>query len=49
VHTLRPGDKTNIADLRLLCANCHRIVHAKAPWLMLDELIALLGADIKAE
>jgi 5-methylcytosine-specific restriction protein A len=43
VHTLRPGDKTRLADLRLLCANCHRMVHAKLPWLTLAELIDLLG------
>ena len=43
VHTLRPGDKTRLADLRLLCANCHRMVHAKSPWLTLEELINLLG------
>ena len=42
VHTLRLGDKTKLADLRLLCANCHRMVHAKSPWLTLTELINLL-------
>ncbi|WP_421989133.1 HNH endonuclease [Roseococcus sp.] len=23
LHTLRPGDKTKIADLVLVCSNCH--------------------------
>nr|WP_262379931.1 hypothetical protein [Pseudomonas sp. WS 5414] len=27
MHTLQPGDKTKLADLALLCANCHRVVH----------------------
>jgi 5-methylcytosine-specific restriction protein A len=38
VHQLRPGAKTRLSDLHLLCANCHRTVHAKRPWLTLDEL-----------
>lgn len=42
VNSLRPGDKTKLNDLRLLCANCHRMVHAKSPWLNLQELIELL-------
>jgi HNH endonuclease len=25
--TLRPGDKTHIDDLALICANCHRVLH----------------------
>jgi predicted HNH restriction endonuclease len=42
VHTLEPGEKTKIADLRLLCANCHRMVHAKRPWLTMEQLAALV-------
>lgn len=38
VHELRPGDKTRLEDLALLCANCHRMVHRKRPWLTLAEL-----------
>jgi 5-methylcytosine-specific restriction protein A len=38
VHQLRPGVKTKLSDLHLLCANCHRMVHAKRPWLTLDQL-----------
>ena len=38
VYQLRPGAKTRLADLHLLCANCHRMVHAKRPWLTLDQL-----------
>jgi 5-methylcytosine-specific restriction enzyme A len=42
VHALKPGDKTKAEDLRLLCSNCHRMVHAKRPWLTIDELTAAL-------
>jgi 5-methylcytosine-specific restriction protein A len=31
-----------VGDLRLLCANCHRMVHAKRPWLTMEELAAVL-------
>ncbi|MFC7754669.1 HNH endonuclease [Tsukamurella soli] len=33
--------QTELTDLVLLCANCHRIVHNKSPWLTFDELRAL--------
>jgi 5-methylcytosine-specific restriction protein A len=42
VRTLKPGDKTKVRDLRLLCSNCHRMVHAKRPWLTMDQLVASL-------
>lgn len=38
VHQLRPGTKTRLTDLHLLCANCHRMVHAKRQWLTMDQL-----------
>lgn len=38
VHLLSPGVKTHLTDLHLLCANCHRMVHAKRPWFTLSEL-----------
>jgi 5-methylcytosine-specific restriction protein A len=36
------GQKTRLADLALVCANCHRMIHARRPWLTLDELRGLL-------
>lgn len=42
VHTLVAGGKTNIADLALLCANCHRVVHSARRWLTVDQLKLLL-------
>jgi 5-methylcytosine-specific restriction enzyme A len=37
VHELRAGDRTKLADLRLVCANCHRMIHARRPWLTVEE------------
>ncbi|WP_232209699.1 HNH endonuclease [Rhodobacter ferrooxidans] len=42
VSSLTIGEKTKVSDLVLLCANCHRMVHAKAPWLTVAALKALL-------
>jgi 5-methylcytosine-specific restriction enzyme A len=42
VETLVEGSKTKLEDLALLCANCHRMIHARRPWLTLDELRQLL-------
>ena len=36
VHTLRPGDRTKVDELALVCANCHRMIHARRPWLVRD-------------
>jgi 5-methylcytosine-specific restriction enzyme A len=33
---------TRVNDLALVCANCHRMIHAKRPWLTMDELRAVL-------
>jgi predicted HNH restriction endonuclease len=38
VHTLKPGELTEVHDLALLCANCHRVIHSKRKWLTLDEV-----------
>lgn len=42
LETLTPGSRTKLSDLAILCANCHRMVHAKSPWLTLDELKELV-------
>jgi 5-methylcytosine-specific restriction protein A len=33
---------TRLADVALVCPNCHRMVHRKRPWLGLDKLTELL-------
>lgn len=45
VSTLAEGSKTNVQDLILLCANCHRVVHVSKNWLSLEQLKALLTRD----
>ena len=43
--TLKPGTRTSIADLALLCANCHRMIHSHRPWLSMSELKELIRGD----
>jgi 5-methylcytosine-specific restriction protein A len=38
--------KTRLADLILICANCHRMIHRGSPWLTPDELRACLGKTL---
>lgn len=42
VCELDPEARTKLEDLALLCANCHRMVHSKRPWLTIEQLKALL-------
>ena len=39
---LNGGDVTRLEDLALVCASCHRMIHARRPWLTVEELRALL-------
>lgn len=41
---LRPGQRTSLEDLALLCSNCHRMVHVRRPWLTLEELVEAQSA-----
>lgn len=42
LHTLESGSKTNVEDLALVCANCHRMIHSQRPWLSIEGLKSLL-------
>lgn len=42
VSELAASQTTKLADLILLCANCHRMVHAARPWWTIEELRAAL-------
>lgn len=44
IHAMKPGEKTKLSDLRLVCANCHRMIHAGRPWLTVAELKASLNS-----
>lgn len=36
---------TKLADLALICANCHRMIHRSKPWLSVEELADLVAAN----
>lgn len=41
-----PADyKTKVEEIVLLCANCHRMVHRKRPWLTIEKLNDLIKND----
>lgn len=44
VSALKPGSRTKVQDLSLVCSNCHRMIHRRAPWLSLSELQDILAA-----
>jgi 5-methylcytosine-specific restriction protein A len=46
VHTLQPGEKTSPKDLVLLCASCHRAVHAQKLWMTIAALRQQLGKPL---
>lgn len=37
-----PDRKTKVSDLALVCANCHRMIHARRPWLSIEEVKELI-------
>ncbi|CAB3826528.1 hypothetical protein LMG3410_00536 [Achromobacter aegrifaciens] len=46
LHTVADDHRSNIEDLALLCANCHRIVHARREWLTMQELRKLVRTNM---
>jgi HNH endonuclease len=44
VSELRPGSFTRPEDLAMVCANCHRMLHRRRPWLAMDELQLLVSS-----
>lgn len=41
VESMPPDYKTKPEEIAMLCANCHRMVHRKRPWLSMAELTTL--------
>lgn len=41
---LKSGSITRLADLALVCSNCHRMIHHRSPWLSIAQLRALVSA-----
>ena len=44
VEELMPDTQTTASDLAMVCPNCHDIIHAKRPWMQVEELKAHLDA-----
>ncbi|NYE57178.1 HNH endonuclease [Carboxydothermus ferrireducens] len=42
ISEYRGKRNTKLADLVLVCSNCHRMLHRKRPWLKIDELKKIL-------
>jgi hypothetical protein len=42
VSDMPPEHKTKVEDIAMLCANCHRMVHKKRPWLTMKDLDKLI-------
>jgi HNH endonuclease len=43
ISELEPGATTRPEDIALVCANCHRMLHRRRPWLLKHQLRQLLG------
>jgi 5-methylcytosine-specific restriction protein A len=46
VSELEDNGKTKIQDLALVCANCHKMLHRKRPWLSIEQLKQLLQRQL---
>lgn len=42
ISEMAENEQTKVEDIALVCANCHRMLHRKRPWLSLSELKGLL-------
>lgn len=49
LNALSGESKTKLADLALVCASCHRVIHASNPPLVPVQLADALRADVKLE
>lgn len=38
LSSYKPNEKTQLKDLAILCANCHRMIHSGPQWLSISEL-----------
>lgn len=43
VSEMAEGQLTRVEDIALLCANCHRMIHKKRPWLSMSKLKLLFS------
>lgn len=47
IEEMVPGAVTRWEDLAMVCPTCHDIIHAKRPWISVDDVRALLAANKK--
>jgi 5-methylcytosine-specific restriction protein A len=45
LRDLVEATKITLNDLAIVCANCHRMIHAAAPWLAMEELRAIIARE----
>ncbi|QDL35961.1 HNH endonuclease [Rhodoferax sediminis] len=48
VHLMKPDHKTKIADIALVCSNCHRMLHTMRPLVDIPKLIAMRARAAKS-
>lgn len=48
VATMQAGDTTKLTDLSIVCANCHRMLHRRAPLLSIEALRKILAEESHA-
>jgi len=46
VSEMAENEQTMVGDIAIVCANCHRMLHRKRPWLSINELNALLSTNL---
>lgn len=46
ISEMAENEETKVEDIALVCANCHRMVHRKRPWLSIDKLRGLLSSNL---
>ena len=42
ISKMKEGEKTNLKDVAVVCANCHRMIHRKKPWLTIEQIKKML-------
>lgn len=45
IEEMIPGSTTKAEDLAMVCPSCHDIIHAKRPWISVEDVRALLRAS----
>jgi 5-methylcytosine-specific restriction protein A len=48
IATMQPGDTTKLAELSIVCANCHRMLHRRAALLSIEGLRKILSDESNA-